>query len=296
MRAHIPMGRENFGFRPREGNNGRQQFSGHGGRNNFSGGRNAHNRLRSKDGYGTEQDPVNCSFFLRIGACRHGENCPKKHNWPTFSSTVLFTHLWVPKKKTLKSKKETADHYDDFMEDLLEETLQYGAVEEVLTYQNRGDHMLGNTFVRFSDEDMAQACINGTTGRYYAGRRIIPKFSPVQDFENARCRDHQMGGCKRGHFCNFAHFQPVPRWINKHLSRTDAYDKLRRYRQKKKELLKNRKDGWPAFPTEGNRRERAKVLAEWNKLREEEKGKDATMKFPAVDPHAAKSGLNLFKP
>jgi len=236
---------------------------------------------------------VNCSFFLRIGACRHGENCPKKHTWPTFSSTVLFIHLWVPSKKILKNKRETADHYDDFVEDLLEETLKYGTVEEVLTYQNRGDHMLGNTFVRFSDEDQAQACINATTGRYYAGRRVMPKFSPVQDFESAKCRDHQMGGCKRGHFCNFAHFQPVPRWINKHLSRTDAYDKLRRYRQKKKEILKSRKDGWPAFPVDGDRRQRTKVLEEWNKLREEEKG--ATMTFPdqGTEP---KSGLKLFKP
>jgi len=26
---------------------------------------------------GTEQDRVNCSFYLKIGACRHGDRCSR---------------------------------------------------------------------------------------------------------------------------------------------------------------------------------------------------------------------------
>ena len=27
--------------------------------------------------FGTEEDKVNCSFFFKIGACRHGEKCTR---------------------------------------------------------------------------------------------------------------------------------------------------------------------------------------------------------------------------
>ncbi|UZO15064.1 uncharacterized protein OCT59_006500 [Rhizophagus irregularis] len=30
--------------------------------------------------YGTEKDKVNCSFYFKIGACRHGDRCSRKHN------------------------------------------------------------------------------------------------------------------------------------------------------------------------------------------------------------------------
>jgi len=258
------------------------------GRSSFTRGRG-----RARDNYGTEQDPVNCAFFLRTGACRHGEHCPKKHDWPSFSATVLFIHLWVPSKKILKSKKATAAHYEDFVEDVLEEMLKYGPVEEILTYQNRGDHLLGNTFVRFPDEDMAQQAITACNGRYYAGRRVEARFSPVQDFENSSCRDHQMGSCKRGHFCNFAHFQTLPSYVTNLLSRPDHHQKFRRLKKQKKALEKN--DGWPAFPVDGTARERRKCLEKWNKLRIETLGEEATLKFPEITIKG-ESGLKLFKP
>ncbi|XP_045844804.1 splicing factor U2AF 26 kDa subunit isoform X7 [Meles meles] len=35
--------------------------------------------------FGTEKDKVNCSFYFKIGACRHGDQCSRLHNKPTFS-------------------------------------------------------------------------------------------------------------------------------------------------------------------------------------------------------------------
>jgi len=32
---------------------------------------------------------VNCSFYFKIGACRHGERCSRLHNKPTFSQVRL---------------------------------------------------------------------------------------------------------------------------------------------------------------------------------------------------------------
>ncbi|XP_054959027.1 splicing factor U2AF 26 kDa subunit isoform X14 [Pan paniscus] len=35
--------------------------------------------------FGTEKDKVNCSFYFKIGVCRHGDRCSRLHNKPTFS-------------------------------------------------------------------------------------------------------------------------------------------------------------------------------------------------------------------
>ncbi|KIH60460.1 hypothetical protein ANCDUO_09292 [Ancylostoma duodenale] len=37
---------------------------------------------------------VNCSFFFKIGACRHGDKCSRTHIIPTFSQTVLLKNLY----------------------------------------------------------------------------------------------------------------------------------------------------------------------------------------------------------
>lgn len=37
---------------------------------------------------------VNCSFYFKIGACRHGERCSRIHNKPTFSQTILLSNLY----------------------------------------------------------------------------------------------------------------------------------------------------------------------------------------------------------
>ena len=46
--------------------------------------------------FGTEKDKVNCSFYFKIGACRHGDRCSRIHNKPSFSQTiVLQVILWI---------------------------------------------------------------------------------------------------------------------------------------------------------------------------------------------------------
>lgn len=32
---------------------------------------------------------VNCSFYFKIGACRHGDRCSRLHNKPTFSQVSV---------------------------------------------------------------------------------------------------------------------------------------------------------------------------------------------------------------
>ena len=45
--------------------------------------------------YGTEDDKVNCSFYHKMGACRHGAQCGRQHNKPVLSQTLLLAHLYA---------------------------------------------------------------------------------------------------------------------------------------------------------------------------------------------------------
>jgi hypothetical protein len=37
---------------------------------------------------------VNCPFYFKIGACRHGDRCSRQHHRPPFSQTVIIQHMW----------------------------------------------------------------------------------------------------------------------------------------------------------------------------------------------------------
>lgn len=44
--------------------------------------------------FGTEKDRVNCPFYFKIGACRHGDRCSRLHNRPTASQTLLLANMY----------------------------------------------------------------------------------------------------------------------------------------------------------------------------------------------------------
>ena len=58
--------------------------------------------------FGTEQDKVNCSFYYKIGACRHGDRCSRKHVKPSYSQTVLMPNLYQNPAYDNKSRMNPA--------------------------------------------------------------------------------------------------------------------------------------------------------------------------------------------
>lgn len=113
--------------------------------------------------FGTEQDKVNCafppcpwsgvyrnlltslllgSFYYKIGACRHGDRCSRKHVKPSYSQTILLPNLYQnpafdPKNKMNPSQLQ--NHFDAFYEDFFCEMCKYGEVEEVVVCDNNND-------------------------------------------------------------------------------------------------------------------------------------------------------------
>ncbi|XP_074162831.1 splicing factor U2AF 26 kDa subunit isoform X3 [Sminthopsis crassicaudata] len=138
--------------------------------------------------FGTEKDKVNCSFYFKIGACRHGDRCSRLHNKPTFSQEV-FTELQE----------------------------KYGEIEEMNVCDNLGDHLVGNVYVKFRREEDAERAVTELNNRWFNGQAVQAELSPVTDFRESCCRQYEMGECTRGGFCNFMHLRPISRDLCRHL-------------------------------------------------------------------------------
>ncbi|EPZ35644.1 RNA-binding domain-containing protein [Rozella allomycis CSF55] len=170
--------------------------------------------------YGTEKDKVNCSFFFKIGACRHGDSCSRKHTRPNYSCTMLLPNLYINPAHdptcTLTSEQQQ-QHFNLFYEDLFVELGKYGEIELLNICDNIADHLIGNVYVRYADELSAGKAVKDLNNRWYAGRPLFAELSPVTDFREACCRQYDMGECNRGGFCNFMHLRKPDSKLEKEL-------------------------------------------------------------------------------
>ncbi|XP_043725871.1 splicing factor U2af small subunit B-like, partial [Telopea speciosissima] len=176
--------------------------------------------------FGTEKDRVNCPFYFKIGACRHGDRCSRLHTKPSISPTLLIANMYQrpdmitpgvdPQGQTVDPRK-VQEHYEDFYEDLFEELNKYGEIESLNICDNLADHMVGNVYVQFREEEHAANALKNLNGRFYAGRPIMADFSPVTDFREATCRQYEENTCNRGGYCNFMHLKKISRELRRQL-------------------------------------------------------------------------------
>lgn len=171
--------------------------------------------------YGTEKDKVNCSFYFKIGACRHGDKCTRKHVKPSYSPTVLLPNIYLNPSHDSACTLTTdqlQQHFDLFYEDLFVELgAKYGEIEEMVICDNIGDHLVGNAYVRFTSEEPASQAVDSLNKRWYAQRPVYAELSPVTDFRESCCRQYENGECNRGGYCNFMHMKYPTRELKKEL-------------------------------------------------------------------------------
>ncbi|KAL5763848.1 hypothetical protein ACOSQ2_016442 [Xanthoceras sorbifolium] len=176
--------------------------------------------------FGTEKDRVNCPFYFKIGACRHGDRCSRLHTKPTISTTLLLSNMYqrldmitpgVDAQGNPLHPRTIQQHFEDFYEDLFEELRKYGEIESLNVCDNLADHMVGNVYVQFREEEHAARALKNLSGRFYAGRPIIVDFSPVTDFREATCRQYEENTCNRGGYCNFMHLKMIGRDLRREL-------------------------------------------------------------------------------
>ncbi|VDO58291.1 unnamed protein product [Schistosoma margrebowiei] len=166
--------------------------------------------------FGTEKDKVNCSFYFKIGACRHGEQCSRLHNKPSASWITILPELLVKiffySSKVNLTEVQAQQIFDEFFEEVFVECEEkYGEIEEMNVCDNLGDHLVGNVYIKFRREEDAEKAVQDLNERWFGGRPVHAELSPVTDFREACCRQYELGECTRGGFCNFMHLKPISR-------------------------------------------------------------------------------------
>ncbi|KAK6152332.1 hypothetical protein DH2020_014967 [Rehmannia glutinosa] len=116
--------------------------------------------------FGTEKDRVNCPFYFKIGACRHGDRCSRLHTKPTISPTLVLSNMYQrpdmmtpgvdPQGQPLDPKK-IQSHF--------EELSKYGDIQCLNICDNLADHMVGNVYIQFREEDQAMNALQNLMGR-----------------------------------------------------------------------------------------------------------------------------------
>ncbi|XP_006998501.1 splicing factor U2AF 35 kDa subunit-like isoform X1 [Peromyscus maniculatus bairdii] len=206
---------------------------------------------------------LNCTFYFRTGACRHGDRCSRLHNKPTFSQTVALMNIYHNPQNSAQSADgvrcamsdwEMQEHYDEFFEEVFTEMEEkYGQVEEMNVCDNLGDHLMGNVYVKFRYEEDAKKAVMDLNNRWFNGQPIHSELSPVTDFTEACCHQYEMGKCLRGSFCNFMHLKPISRELKQKLSR--LHRKRHRSRSRSRERHSPSRDIRHGGTREGGGRE-----------------------------------------
>ncbi|VWU49360.1 splicing factor U2AF small subunit, putative [Hepatocystis sp. ex Piliocolobus tephrosceles] len=191
---------------------------------------------------GTEEDRVNCPFFWKIGACRHGDQCSRSHYKPNSAQTLVIRHMYdnPPMAVAIAEGQivddelldKAADHFEEFYEEVFEELMKYGEIEDMVVCDNIGDHIIGNVYIKYTHEDYAEKAIKELNGRFYAGKPLQIEYTPVTDFREARCRQFVDGQCRRGGYCNFMHMKHVPRSVKKKLYKR-MYEQFPEYKKRR---------------------------------------------------------------
>lgn len=188
--------------------------------------------------HGTEEDKVNCPFYFKIGACRHGDKCSRQHHKPPFSQTIIIPHMWPNPMVILANAggdissiddNKIQENLDEFFSEIFEEFYKFGKIEEIDVCENLGEHLVGNVYVKFEDEEFAEAALLKMNGRYYGGRMLSCEYCPVTDFKEARCRQYDEGNCDRGPYCNFMHVREPSRDLCDYLDKEYKFRNFKSY-------------------------------------------------------------------
>lgn len=160
-----------------------------------------------------------CSFYQKIGACRHGDKCSRKHVRPTESKTILLANLYHnPKAQDSKnSDSKAADEFNDFYADVFRRVAREGVVDQIVVCENENFHLSGNVYVHYTSTDAAAKAVILLNQEWFRGKPVYCELSPVTSFYDANCRAHDTNTCTRGDRCNFMHVRKPSNEVRKNL-------------------------------------------------------------------------------
>ena len=171
-----------------------------------------------------------CSFYTKVGACKHGRNCDKLHTIPAASQTLFIPHIYPtaevysgidpddlpeltsPRLEIPTNDYEIQEYKDIFYEDIFSELVKFGDITDFLVSDNVCSHLQGCVLVRYKDLEAAKKAYENLVQRFYDGRVLCPEYSAVVNVRYARCKAHDdyirgtnQYDCKFGNQCNYIH-------------------------------------------------------------------------------------------
>jgi len=245
--------------------------------------------------YGSRVDKVNCFFYSKVGACRHGDHCTRIHNKPMISQTIMFKHLYQNppaaiafaegSKVSEEDLKQALKHFEQFYEEIFVNLSKYGELKELFVVDNLGDHLIGNVYARFNDEASASKAFNALAGKYYHSQLVEEEYSPITNIRDCRCKKYDQGICQRGAFCNFLHLKEVNRSLIKSL-KEEMYEnhpeykknRLNNFIRKKQQQLKHEHSSSDSSLGRYDGYSRKRIIQRWNAEHQVEKKMDEKRK------------------
>ena len=186
---------------------------------------------------------------------------------PTLSQTILMPNFYLnPAYATggnpNMTPRELEEHFEDFYEDIFDELAKHGEIEGLNVCDNLADHLVGNVYVKFREEEAALSALNAMNGRYYQGRPIRCEFSPVTDFRESTCRQYEDRCCNRAGYCNFMHLRPIDRLLRRQL-----FGQFKRRRRDDDRDRRGRDDRGRDRSPRGRKRSRSRSRGGWGQSR-----------------------------
>mmetsp|Transcript_65508 Transcript_65508/g.192111 ORF Transcript_65508/g.192111 Transcript_65508/m.192111 type:complete len:250 (+) Transcript_65508:89-838(+) len=229
----------------------------------------------------TEDERENCPFYFKIGACRNGDRCNRIHIKPTKSQSIVIPHMYTNTAESMaiandedwdtEMYQRAQEHVELFYEEVFLELARVGGeIEELVVVDNVSDHMVGNVYCKFYNEEDAEKAINNMSDRFYGAKLLQPELTPVVNFREARCRAFHETRCARGGLCNFMHVKHIPKAVKKTVVK-EMYKAHPEFRGKDKARDQEVKDEEKEVDSKKRKRaptpERKGLIAQWNKER-----------------------------
>lgn len=149
-------------------------------------------------------DRNQCQFHARIGACRHGDECLRRHVSPLELKTVLLACV-LPTTRLLPLD------FDNVYADIYTRAAACGEVESMVVCINEAFHLRGSVYVRYRTFRDAARAVVSLNHEWFAGKPVFCELSPVVRFDDAICRPFEQNRCLRAENCNYWHLRaPLP--------------------------------------------------------------------------------------
>ena len=126
--------------------------------------------------------------------------------------------------------KEALKHFEQFYEEIFIELSDFGELKELSVVDNLSDHLIGNVYAKFNDEESASKAYNALEGKYYHSNMVEEEYCPIINIKDCKCRKFEDGLCNRGPYCNFIHLKEVSKSLLRSL-RDEMYETHPEYKK-----------------------------------------------------------------